>query len=253
VNTGSAVIKQLHITWNIPSVLVPAVEVWVNSGGDFEHHSTVTGTTNSYTVPAVQIGRVYEVKLRSKNAFNVYSDFCTSVFHTVALPTELFWRSYGAMIAPFWKNRNVTPVTMTSNHSEGALVTASNESYGAGWHALTSGAYAGWEADTSFAWLQVRLDVAPLVPVTKMFLQGPPDDEGKTPQEFTLHGSHDGVTWNLLLYFYWGPVVPVGLKSYEFSNTELWTYYKLTVTNTAGGGHTGLRIFSLHNTRFWSH
>ena len=157
----------------------------------------------------------------------------------------------GAM--QLWAGAGTTLATpqMTSDTTPSGIVTSSSTNTWPEWAAFSdvnsgSSQY-GWLAGTCPGWIKYQFPTA--VAITSYGVVGWSNNQFPyTPKDFTLKGSNDGSTWDLLDTQSITNWVDDHEQVFTLSNTTAYLYYKIDVTTTNGAGTFGIKRIHLYRT-----
>ena len=128
--------------------------------------------------------------------------------------------------------------TMTSSSTDGHTVTASLESGSHyGWDAFdgSTGLNNKWFAGANSAILTIEFPTSTVLSKYKITATNEPGYENRLPKNWTFEGSADGSSWTVLdtqsNVTGW---VSNGSKSFQFSNTTVYKYYRLNISSDNG-------------------
>jgi len=136
--------------------------------------------------------------------------------------------------------------TMTSNTTPSGVVSASSEFDNArkAWNAMDKTNATYWLTNTTTGWLQYQLTSAYII--VKYTITGDPVGTTRSPKNWTLQGSDDGVNWITLdTQINQTSWTLSEKRTFTFSNLTAYVYYKINVTLNNGGGYVGITEWEL--------
>ncbi|MDQ0392178.1 hypothetical protein [Labrys monachus] len=152
----------------------------------------------------------------------------------------------GTIITPS-DTGNAVPI-MTSNTAPSGTVTASGTYAGAAWHVFDGDPNSVWISSDASAWIGYQFAAARVI-VGYSIKSGfsitvnDPNDLGSlnAPKSWTFEGSNDGTTWVTLDSQFGQTSWSFGeTRSYLFTNTTAYAYYRLSLINNNGGTYREL-------------
>jgi hypothetical protein len=143
---------------------------------------------------------------------------------------------------------------MTSNTTPLGQASASSEysASGAAWNAFDPNSVNGWlTANTASGWLQYRFVCEQLIVSYGIVPWSIDNFPGRTPKDWTLQGSPDGVHWTVLdrrVNQSW-PAAYVR-RLFTVANPGVYRFYRLNVTANNGNSYLGIHDFALYAEEF---
>ena len=177
----------------------------------------------------------------NNTAYTYYRLVCTaSNYGNYCAIAEL-----GLMTDPYLPNVNwtedeyIVPI-MTSDSQDGYVASASSEFDGShhAYNAFDGSTYDKWASSSSDsdAWLQIQLPTAKICNVITLNSGTDGNYYGECPTQFEFKGSNDGTNWTTLTSQTGVTWTSAGQnKTFEFSNSTAYSYYRLTISANGNG------------------